>query len=79
MTLDVLLLAEVFRLDPGHYVSATSLSFDAMLRITRVKVDLLSNLDMYLFFVKELVGEYPGHRLGTPKLTIKTCQISIHK
>ena len=71
VTLDMLLLAAVFenfrastykhfRLDPGHYVSAPSLSFDAMLRITRVKIDLLSDLDMYLFFCKGIRGGMSG-------------------
>ena len=55
--LDVLLLAAVFEsyrkltfkhflLDPAHYVSSPSLYFDAMLRLTGVKLDVLHDTDV---------------------------------
>ena len=64
---DVLLLADVFEnfrrtclsyygLDPCHYFSAPGLSWDALLKMTRVNLDLFSNLDMQLFIEKGMRG-----------------------
>ena len=57
---DVLLLADVFEtfidtclkfygLDPGHYFSSPGLSWDAMLKMTGVKLEKISDVDKYLF------------------------------
>ena len=54
---DVLLLADIFQnfreinltnsgLDPAHYVSSPGLSWDAMQKMTNVKLDLISDVDM---------------------------------
>jgi predicted HNH restriction endonuclease len=72
---DVLLLADVFedfrrvclenyKLDPAHYISAPGLSWDAMLKRTGVKLDLLSDVDMYQFIEKGMRGgvSYIAHR-----------------
>ena len=56
---DVLLLADVFesfrkmtlatyKLDPAHYFTAPGLSWDAMLKLTGVKLQLVDDPDMYL-------------------------------
>ena len=61
---DVLLLADVsekFRSNslknygvcPRHYLSAPSLSWDAMLNITKVELALITDPDMYIFFEKD--------------------------
>ena len=58
---DVLLLADVFenfidvcyekfKLDPGHYITTPSLGMDAMLKMTEIELELLTDIDMYLFF-----------------------------
>ena len=63
----VLLLADVFekfidtylkfyRLDPCHYVSSRGLSWDAMLKMTGVKLEKISDIDKYLFIEKGLRG-----------------------
>jgi hypothetical protein len=55
---DVLLLADVFeafrklsletyKLDPVYYVSAPSLSWDSMLFLTNVNIELITNIDMF--------------------------------
>ena len=60
---DVLLLADVFEkfvdhclkyyeLDPCHYFSAPGLSWDAMLKMTGVKLEKISKIDQYLFIEK---------------------------
>ena len=64
---DVLLLADIFEkfiytclkfygLDPCHYFSSSGLSWDAMLKMTGVKLEKISDIDMYLFIEKGLRG-----------------------
>ena len=65
---DVLLLADVFEefnftclkyhdLDAYHYFSAPGLSWDAMLKMTRVTLEKISDPDMYMFFEQGMRGE----------------------
>ena len=60
---DVLLLADVFErfigsclkyygLDPCHYFSSLGLSWDAMLKMTGINLEKISNIDQYLFIEK---------------------------
>ena len=55
---DVLLLADIFeklintclgyyRLDPCHYFSSPGLSWDSMLKMTEIELDLISDIDMH--------------------------------
>ena len=64
---DMLLLIDVFEkfiktclkycgLDPCHYFSVRGLSFDAMLKMTGLKLDLISDIDMHLFIEKGMRG-----------------------
>ena len=64
---DVSLLADVFEnfrktcfeyyhLDPCHYISSPGLAWAAMLKMTDVKLELISDIDMYLFIEKGLRG-----------------------
>ena len=64
---DVLLLADVFekfvetclnyyRLDPSHYVSSPVLSWNAMLKMTGIKLERISDVDMHLFIEKGMRG-----------------------
>ena len=64
---EVLLLADVFEkfrnntlkyygLFPSHYLSAPTLSRDAMLNMTKVELELIADLDMYLFFEEGMRG-----------------------
>lgn len=57
---DILLLADIFEnfrstciqiygLDPAHYYTAPGFSWDAMLRHTKVKIELFTDIDMLLF------------------------------
>lgn len=45
-----------YKLDPSHYITAPSLSHDAMLKMTGVKLELLTDEDMYLFFEEGIRG-----------------------
>ena len=64
---DVLLLADVFEnfrkaamvtygLDPAHYYTFPGYSWDCLLKLTNVSLELLSDPDMYLFIEKGLRG-----------------------
>ena len=65
---DVFLLADVFEkfidtclkyyeLDPCHYFSSPGLSWDAMLKMTDVKLEEISDIGKYLFIEKGRRGE----------------------
>ena len=64
---DTLLLADVFEnfrnicssnygLDPAHYYTSPGLAWDACLKITDVKLELLSNVDMLLMIERGIRG-----------------------
>ena len=63
----VLMLADVFEkfrnnslknygLCPSHYLSTTTLSWYAMLNMTKVELELIPDPDMYIFFEKVIRG-----------------------
>ena len=45
-----------YGLDPCHYFSSPGLSWDAMLKVTSVKLEKISDIDKYLFIEKGLRG-----------------------
>ena len=47
---------EYYGSDPCHYFSSPGLSWDAMFKITAIELELISNIDMYLFIEKEMRG-----------------------
>ncbi|XP_039296247.1 uncharacterized protein LOC120355032 isoform X2 [Nilaparvata lugens] len=64
---DILLLADIFQnfrtsfmrtynLDPAHFFSLPHYSWFAMLKITGVELELLTDIDMHLFFEKGIRG-----------------------
>ena len=64
---DVLLLAdgfenfgktclEYYKLDPCHYFTSPGLSWDAMLKMTNIKLELMTDIDMFQFIAKGLRG-----------------------
>ena len=74
---NVLLLADVFEsfrkiclqyysLDPCHYFTSPSLSWDAMLKMTNIKLELMIDVDMYQFIEKGMRGgvSYIANRYG---------------
>ena len=64
---DVLLLCDVFEkfietcleyycLDPSHYFSSPGLSWDAMLKMTKIRLQKINDIDMHLFIEKGMGG-----------------------
>ena len=64
---DVLLLADVFenfrktclshyKLDPCHYLRSPGLSWDVMLKMSKINLDLINDIDMQLFIEKGMRG-----------------------
>ena len=64
---DVLLLTDVlenfrktcmhyYKLDPCHYFTSPGLSWDAMLKMTNVKLELMTDIDMFQFIEKGMCG-----------------------
>ena len=47
---------DYYGLDPWHYFSSPGLSWDAMLKMTGIKLDLISDTDMHLFIEKGMKG-----------------------
>ena len=77
LTSDILLLADVFHnfrmtckkiygLDPCHYITSPGLAWDAMLKMTKIELELMSDVDMNLFIEKGLRGgiSYIANRYG---------------
>ena len=64
---DVLLLTDVFenfrktclqyyKLDPCHYFTSLGLSWDAMLKVTNIELELMTDMDMFQFIDKGMHG-----------------------
>ena len=75
---DILLLTDVFenfrktcltyyKLDPLHYITSPGLAWDAMLKMTGINLELITDIDMQLFIEKGLRGgiSYIAHRYAT--------------
>ena len=74
---DILLLTDVFenfrktcmqycKLDSCHYFTSPGLSWDAMLKMTKVKLELITDINMYQFIEKGMRGgvSYIANRYG---------------
>ena len=74
---DILLLGDVFenfretclqyyKLDPCHYFTSPGLSWDAMLKMTNIKLELMTDIDMFQFIEKGMRGgiSYIANRYG---------------
>ena len=81
LKIDVLLLAGVFEkfrngslksygLSPSHYLRAPVLSCHAVLNMTKIELELISDADMYLLFEKVWEVEFLTFLKDTVKSTI---------
>ena len=47
---------QYYKLDPCHYFTGPSLSWDAMLKMTNIKLELMTDIDMFQFIEKGMCG-----------------------
>ena len=57
---------EYYKLDPCHYFTSPGLSWEAMLKMTEIKLELMTDIDMFQFIEKGLRGgiSYIANRYG---------------
>ena len=78
---DILLLTDVFenvrktclqyyKLDPFHYFTSPGLSWDAMLKMTGIKLELMTDVDMFQSIKKGCAVVFPILLTGIGKLII---------
>ena len=79
---DILLISDVFEklinnsfmsygLCASHYLSAPGLSWDAVLKMTKIELELIADLDMYIFLKKGTTQ--PAHDI--PGTSIEGCNV----
>ena len=81
---NVLLLTDVFenfrktcmqycKLDPCHYFTSPGFSWDAMLKMTNIKLELMTDIDMFQFIKKGMRGgvSYIANRYGNANKYMK--------
>ena len=47
---------EIYKLEPAHFLSAPGLAWQACLKKTEVKFELLTDIDMLLMVDKDIIG-----------------------
>ena len=57
---------QYYKLDPCHYFTSSGLSWDAMLKMTNIKLELMTDIDMFQFIEKGMCGgvSYIENRYG---------------
>ena len=72
----------IYGLCPSHYLSTLALSWDAMLNMTKVELELVTDPDMYIFFEKGTRGRisytFNGYSKASNKY-LKSYKIRIKK
>ena len=68
---------KINHLDPVKFLSAPGLAWQAALKKTELKLELLTDIDMLLRLKKELEGEYVTQFIDTQKLITNIWKIMI--
>ena len=57
---------QYYKLDPCHYFTSPGLSWNAMLKMTNIKLELMTDIDMFQFIEKGMHGgvSYIANRYG---------------
>ena len=62
-----------YKLDPAHFMTAPSLSWSACLKLTKVKLELLTDADMSMFIDLSLIGGFSGVTIPFAKANHPQC------
>ena len=64
---------QYYKLDPCHYLTSPGLSWDAMLKMTNIKLELMTDIDMFQFIEKGVCGgvSYIANRYGNANKYMK--------
>ena len=69
---------DAYKLDTLHYYTASGMSWDALLKQTKINFELLTDIDMHLFIEKMYAWRYKhGIQKACQKQTILILQIII--
>ena len=60
-----------YGLSPSHYLSASAVSWDEMVNMTKVELELITDPDMYIFFEKRMRGSVSSMSNGYNKANNK--------
>ena len=73
-------LLENYHLDPAWFLTSPSFVWDAMLKMTKIELELLTegNMEMFRFFERQIEEEFLRLFTDFPKQTTNSCQITIH-
>ncbi|XP_067215258.1 uncharacterized protein [Linepithema humile] len=71
--------SDFYGLDPAHYYTLPGYTWDAMMKYTRVKFELLTDIDMELFVERGIRGGLSQCSNRSPSPTTNTCHPTIHR
>ena len=69
---------EIYELDPAHFLSAPGLAWQACLKKSGVRLELLTDVDILSMVEKELVVEYVRQYIDMQKQIIWTWKVMIN-
>lgn len=73
------LCLKIYKLDPVHYLTSPSLTWDAMLKITKVELDPVTDYEMYLMIKQGIRGGiYQSIRSKLDILNVKNIRVKLN-
>ena len=64
---------QYYKLDPCHYFTSPGLSWDAMLKMTNIKLELMTDIDKFQFIEKGMRGGANQYGNANNKYHMKEC------
>lgn len=73
------LCLKIYKLDPVHYLTSPSLTWDAMLKITKVELDPVTDYEMYLMIKHGIRGGiHQSIRSKLDILNVKNIRVNLN-
>lgn len=70
---------KIYKLDPVHYLTSPSLTWDAMLKVTKVELDPVTDYEMYLMIKHGIRGGiYQSIRSKLDILNVKNIRVKLN-